>query len=78
MRFLQLLPEIRLVRSLDTARDHDADENSEEDERAFDWCPAAVLLIFYGEGFEKEIEETVDEGVVQGQAEDDGLGEKHY
>ena len=32
-----------------------------------------VLFVFDGEGFEEEVEESVDEGVVQGEAEDYGF-----
>jgi hypothetical protein len=63
---------------LDTAGDHDAYENGEEDERALNGWPAAVLFVFYGDGFEEEVEEAVDEGVVKGEAEDDGFVEEHY
>jgi hypothetical protein len=73
MGFIQLFPEVRLIRNLDTSRDKHADEDSEEDERALDCCPVSIFFILDGEGFEEKVEESVDEGVVERQAEDDGL-----
>jgi hypothetical protein len=56
MCFIKLFPEERLVCSLYTAGNDDADEDSEEDERTLDGGPATMLLVFDGEGFEEEVE----------------------
>ena len=74
MRLIQLFPKIRSIRSLDAAGTEDADEHGEEYERALDGRPLAVFLEFYWEGFEEEIKEAVDEGVVEGEEEDDRFG----
>lgn len=78
MSFIQFLPENRLIRRLYTPRNNHADQDGEEDQRALDGCPSAVLLVFDGEGFEEEVEQSVDEGVVDGEAQDDGFGDQHH
>jgi hypothetical protein len=47
------------------------------DERALDGGPTSVLFVFDWKGLEQEVEKTVDEGVVEGEVEDDGFGGEH-
>ncbi len=58
--------------------DDDTDGDGQEGEGADAEVPAALLLEGDGVGFEKEVEDAVDEGHVDGDEDEDGFGEEHF
>ena len=67
----------RLVGQVDGDGAENADEEAEEGEGADDGFVVAVLLEDDGEDFEGEVEETIDEGGIGGDAGDHWFGEEH-
>ena len=67
---------MRDIRDEDGTEDH-ANGDAEERERADAEVPAALFLEGDGVGFEEEVQQTVDEGHVEGEEEEDWFLDQH-